>query len=537
MVDSESNARFLVKQFMTTSPLYLLCLDVVVDLVIKLPRLQTSQARSWAIKHIPPPVREAIIRKVTVDWAGREVRRGMVQKVWAVLYSHQQVRVELPAGLEDSARSSIMTYLGMGHSHSSATPTTNLILLAPPTLEETQHVICFIHHSHRLTVVHVRRGGTDDIMEQIGKSCPSLKELAMTGSAHVTDSGVSRLLGINYHLGSPSPCCKSLQLVKVRGTKIRCPGIKLLIHHCPSLRGIRCSTSDVLGALASHLKADKNHILSMRFMDFSSYFSLFQPYLAQMPCLQEVRAGADTPPSLKHKSPKYGGQWECSKEELGQALASLIGLPKLTCLILKDVEEDQVMMTLELCGKSLTRLDLHYLPRGVNICSISHFANSLTHLAISDSMVTYHEEPSHPTAQFLPCLQSARLMRVQYEGNAISLLMKKCRHLRLLDVEAGDDLTNELVEDVVNKGGLDLCEEVVVRGTCGLGEAAVRAFLGLSNLKHIGDLQDWKLSRKMRKKITKSMGTKWSWRMKQPKMWDFYKIGLDRDDMECFMDV
>ncbi len=66
----------------------------------------------------------------------------------SMLYIHQMVRVELPSALEDSARATIMLYLG--HTTTSTTPTTVLRLLAPPTVGEAEQVAALVSHSPRL---------------------------------------------------------------------------------------------------------------------------------------------------------------------------------------------------------------------------------------------------------------------------------------------------------------------------------------------------------------------------------------------------
>ena len=153
---------------------------------------------------------------------------------------------------------------------------------------------------------------------------------------------------------------------------------------------MRHNTKDVLQALSGFLKEDKvrqdGSLLSLSFIDFSSCFTVFSPRLSLLPSLHEVRVGADVPPHLKSQSIKHSGEAPVPKEEFLLALRQLDVLSNLKSLILKDVTLKELEAALSVCGKRLSRLELHYMP-GVRLGTIATLAPSLRHLSISDSVL------------------------------------------------------------------------------------------------------------------------------------------------------
>merc|ERR1712142_1328765 len=118
-------------------------------------------------------------------------------------------------------------------------------------------------------------------------------------------------------------------------------------------------------------------------MDFSSCFTLFAERLDKMPSLKEVRIGADVPPQLKSFSHKHRAEAIVPSEQMRQALRFLNVLTFLRCLVVKDVSSDQVELALTVCGKKLRRLDIHFIPNGIDLGVINKYAHSLTDLSIS----------------------------------------------------------------------------------------------------------------------------------------------------------
>ena len=75
----------------------------------------------------------------------------------------------------------------------------------------------------------------------------------MACSTGVTDEGIRRLL-----LGDsgvrPRACHHTLTQVKLRGTRVRRDGLRLLLKYCLSLQGVRANIMDVLHALSAFIK-------------------------------------------------------------------------------------------------------------------------------------------------------------------------------------------------------------------------------------------------------------------------------------------
>ena len=81
----------------------------------------------------------------------------------------------------------------------------------------------------------------------------------MTGSTRVTDEGILSFLGLDPSASAEecpnlNPVSRSLRFAKMRSTGVRVVGVRSLLTHAQHLQGLRCSTIDVLQALAIHLK-------------------------------------------------------------------------------------------------------------------------------------------------------------------------------------------------------------------------------------------------------------------------------------------
>ncbi len=95
------------------------------------------------------------------------------------------------------------------------------------------------------------------------KLCSEFQELNVTGSAGVTDKGLEALL-VSDDSKSTS-LCESLKFVKMRSTGVRVAGVRILFARAKNLLGVRCSSLDVLQALAIHLKGTLSSTLKLFF--------------------------------------------------------------------------------------------------------------------------------------------------------------------------------------------------------------------------------------------------------------------------------
>eukprot|EP00092_Neocalanus_flemingeri_P014040 GFUD01015146.1.p1 GENE.GFUD01015146.1~~GFUD01015146.1.p1 ORF type:complete len:519 (-),score=59.30 GFUD01015146.1:24-1580(-) len=506
-----SSGRFLLKKNHQPISLAYQSEGVLVKRFESVPRLKTNIVRSWALSTFPALIRESIIRRVTLEWEGLVDKKNVVQKVWSVLYSHRMVTIELPSYLDEKTRHTIVSYFGSDHLKHSTTPL--LVLRTLAYVEELSSIENLVAYSPMLTEVQIRRGATDSLLRLLGSNCPNLQEVNLTCSTGVTDEGISLLL---RNEDSFNPCHTTLRHVKLRGTRVRRAGVRMLLRTCLNLEGIRCNTMDVLQALSSFLKEDKwrydGSLLTMKYMDFSSCYAIFAPKLNMLPKLIEVRIGADVPPQLKSLSRKHKREAIVPTEQLCIALKCLNQLTELKTLVLKDLSNEEVSLVLSLCGKRLKRLDLHYMTSGVSLDVINGNANLLTDLSISDSMIS-QTKSNNLRVKFLPHLQNCRLMRVTYRDNAEETLLRNCPNIRVLHQEAGSGISNELIKDVVINGNLSSLEEFVINGNCQLGVESVLYLTRLPQLVRFGDIQDWKISEERRRQLFISLKDQWDKKM------------------------
>ena len=507
-----SSGRFLIKIHHYPLPLACQAEGVLVKLFQFVPRLKTNVIRNWAMANIPALIRESLIRRVTLEWEGVADKKQVVQKVWSVLFSHHMVTIEVLPHLDETTRHTIVSYFGSDHKKHTTTPLTVLRTMIQVT--ELPSVVNIIQYSPALVEVQIRRGATDDLLGLLGATCPFLKEVNFTCSTKVTDVGISQLLHDNNAL--LNPCHSSLTYAKLRGTRVRREGVRLLLRSCLNLEGIRCNTKDVMQALSSFFKEDKQRVdgtlLSLKYMDFSSCFALFAERLDQMPTLMEVRIGADVPPQLKSFSQKHRAEVIVPTEQMRQALKYLNLLSGLRCLVLKDVSNDEVELALSVCGKKLKRLDIHYMPNGIDLDMINKNAHSLIDLSISDSKILQMRE-SQSCKKFLPYLEVCKLMRVSYRDNSETEVIRKCPNLRILHQEAGSGITDDLIEELKENKQLSKLEEIVINGDCQLGTKSVRTLMELPLLNRIGDIQDWKISQAGRKRFFMCLAGQWERKM------------------------
>ena len=65
-------------------------------------RLNSTSARTWALKNIPLLTREALLNHASILLSDQSV-----EKFWCILYSPQLYHVCIPAVLEDKSRQTI----------------------------------------------------------------------------------------------------------------------------------------------------------------------------------------------------------------------------------------------------------------------------------------------------------------------------------------------------------------------------------------------------------------------------------------------
>ena len=261
-------------------------------------------------------------------------------------------------------------------------------------------------------------------------------------------------------------------------------------------------------ALSAFLKEERHRVdgslLSLAYMDFTSCFTVFSQRLELLQglnevssmlastclhcCPNQVRIGADVPPSLKRQSRKHQGEVALPPGQLLSALKALALLPRLRHLTLKDVTQAELEAALEAAGQKLTRLELHYMARGVKIASIGKLAPQLKELTISDSLV---EGGDGSGLGVLPQgLESCRLMRVTYRGGSQKDVLST-PSLRVLHMEGGPELEDGWLVTMAKSGSLEGLQELVIRGKVLLGLPSLLTLTGLPRLQWLGDLQDW----------------------------------------------
>ena len=121
------------------------------------------------------------------------------------------------------------------------------------TKEDVHAIVNILRISPNLTNVQIRRGANDDLLDVLGEHCQSLREISMACSTGVTDEGIRRLL-LGDSGDRPRACHNTLTQVKLRGTRVRRDGLRLLLKFCLSLQGVRCNIMDVLHALSAFIK-------------------------------------------------------------------------------------------------------------------------------------------------------------------------------------------------------------------------------------------------------------------------------------------
>ena len=184
--------------------------------------------------------------------------------------------------------------------------------------------------------------------------------------------------------------------MKMRSTGVRVIGVRTLLHCAKNLQGIRCSSYDMLQALATQLKYllnTGNDRMSLKYLDFSNCFAILSKYLFLLPDLIEVRIGSDAPPQMRQTSKRLlvDDSQMVDDANFTAVLRELPQMHALQTLVLKAFDQKYLGPLLKTgVGPRLRRLDLHYNNRypGISLLSIGRYCPFLSELALCDSLIS-----------------------------------------------------------------------------------------------------------------------------------------------------
>ena len=112
--------RYFVRRSKGPRPLLCIAVAAFVRLLDQINRLQSTAARAWAQRYVPPQIRESVLNLVTcggVDSGDDNegdlaLDKNRVTKFWSVLYSHAMRDISVPADLDEKTRKTLFMYLG-----------------------------------------------------------------------------------------------------------------------------------------------------------------------------------------------------------------------------------------------------------------------------------------------------------------------------------------------------------------------------------------------------------------------------------------
>ncbi|TRY67939.1 hypothetical protein TCAL_05349 [Tigriopus californicus] len=533
--------RFLSLKPQGTKSLLNLTLLSVVNLLDQIPRLHTGQARAWLQRFLPSYVREQVVLFVTQsdDAVSKSYDTSSLQRIskfWSLLFSQHFHNIILPAELEEKIKNNIVSYLGSGLQNIAkdrTTGTLNINVAGCLASSAEDSLRAHLKYSNLLTVFSFKKGATNDMLQIIGQCCPLLQEINVTGSQRVNDLGVAALLGIDHSDLSGSqkanPLAGNLRFAKLRSTGVRVMGIRFLFQYAIALEGIRCSSHDVLQAIAVELKATQNVLrkerlkkemewkitricgtltwttyhpaadssgkaLGLKYLDFSNCFPIISKFVPNLPGLIEVRIGADAPPNMRqsHQRLRSEGQSSLQTDIIQQeALKQLPKLEHLKTLVLKDFGQLDALVSLlkSPVGARLVRLDLHFMtltPLGVNLAALSENCPNLEDLSICDSLVSWepsrmnHSVESH-SAHVFGNLVQCKLLRVTYADLFTwEIIPRHSTQIRTLNLESCSSMEDNEFQVIGSGHRLTFVTLLRLIANCPL-------------LRWIGDLRDWTL--------------------------------------------
>jgi hypothetical protein len=140
--------------------------------------LDSTAARQWALKYIPPIVREALLHQAA---STDELNDNSVVKFWTILYSSQLHHVTIPSYLDEKSRQTLVQYLGSGLEKARhVIPTLIFRVAGAHTVKELDAEAKFLQKTTYLTIFVHRKGADDHLLKVLGQNCPLLQVYIMS---------------------------------------------------------------------------------------------------------------------------------------------------------------------------------------------------------------------------------------------------------------------------------------------------------------------------------------------------------------------
>ena len=294
----------------------------------------------------------------------------------------------------------------------------------------------------------------------------------MTGSTKVSDEGITKLFGyqsLDQASQTLNPVSKSLHFMKMRSTGVRVIGVRTLLHCAKNLQGVRCSSYDVLQALATQLKfllnngVEQERKMSLKYLDFSNCFAILSKYLFLLPNLLEVRIGSDAPPQMRQTTKRLLVDDSQSVDDANftAVLQALPQMHALQTLVLKAFDQKGLVPLLKEVGHRLRRLDLHYNYRypGINLLDIGRYCPFLSDLALCDSLISTDNDPPNGSGKLFQNLTSLKLLRVTYsQPDDWECVVKMAKNLKILHMESSRSMSDSTIQSILSDNPLCFLE-------------------------------------------------------------------------------
>lgn len=132
--------------------------------------MDSTAARFWALKKIPPLLRESLLHQL----CHLGLNDHSVVKCWSILYSSQLYSVQIPSDLSDKSRQTIVQYL-VSPEKDKSIPTLIFKVAGANTQAELETEFRFLQRANFLSIFVHRKGATDEVMKVLGESCPCLQ--------------------------------------------------------------------------------------------------------------------------------------------------------------------------------------------------------------------------------------------------------------------------------------------------------------------------------------------------------------------------
>ena len=264
--------------------------------------------------------------------------------------------------------------------------------------------------------------------------------------------------------------------MKMRSTGVRVIGVRTLLHCAKNLQGIRCSSYDVLQALATQLKyllktddignvRNTRKKMSLKYLDFSNCFAILSKYLFLLPDLIEVRIGSDAPPQMRQTSKRLlvDDSQMVDDANFTAVLRELPQMHALQTLVLKAFDQKSLgPLLITGVGLRLRRLDLHYNNRypGINLLSIGRYCPFLSELALCDSLISSDDPEEHQHLDYFPKklfrhLSSLKMLRVSYsQPDDWEWVVRIAKNLRVLHMESSRSMSDSTFQSILSDNPL-----------------------------------------------------------------------------------